>query len=98
MSIPQIPPHEKNYFLITKNNETISANFQINIPMNKDDRIALLSKVNTIAVFPMMWVDEGADIDEVKYFKVFQILDNQSSYSSKYRTVQCRDFVCFSIV
>ena len=82
MSIPQIPPHEKHYFLITKNNETISANFQINIPMNKDDRIALLSKVNTIAVFPMMWVDEGADIDEVKYFKVFQILDNQSSYSS----------------
>jgi len=34
---------------------------------NIDTRIDLLSKVEEIGLFPMLWVDENADIDEVSF-------------------------------
>ena len=36
------------------------------MPLFNDERMDLLSKVKPIDLFPMLWVDESADIDEVR--------------------------------
>ena len=36
------------------------------MPLIKEPRMDLLSKVKPIDLFPMLWVDESADIDEVR--------------------------------
>lgn len=36
------------------------------MPLINEKRVDLLSKVEEIGLFPMLWVDESADIDEVQ--------------------------------
>ena len=42
------------------NNDT----FQINFPMKKYEYLSLTSNLPTVDVFPVLWADEGADLDE----------------------------------
>ena len=44
---------------------TNSPLFQVNIPLINETKIDVLSEIENIELFPMIWVDESANIDEV---------------------------------
>ena len=43
---------------------------QINIPMEKNVRIDYLNDVQDFRLFPILWLDEGADVDDENAKKI----------------------------
>ena len=42
--------------------------FQMNLQVINEPSIEILSKVNTTNFFPMIWLDEVAEIDQVPFY------------------------------